>query len=54
MSEETQDDILEIGDHRFTSRLLLGTAAYPDRQTLLTVLSRAERNWSLSACDVLA
>ena len=41
MSEETQDDILEIGDHRFTSRLLLGTAAYPDRQTLFDCLEQS-------------
>ena len=41
MSEETKDDILHIGEHRFTSRLLLGTAAYPDRQTLFDCLEQS-------------
>ena len=41
MSEEIKDDILKIGEHRFTSRLLLGTAAYPDRQTLFDCLEQS-------------
>ena len=41
MSEKTKDDILHIGEHRFTSRLLLGTAAYPDRQTLFDCLEQS-------------
>ena len=41
MSEKTKDDILHIGEHRFTSRLLLGTAAYPDRQPLFDCLEQS-------------
>ena len=41
VSEDRKEDILQIGEHRFTSRLLLGTAAYPDRQTLFDCLQQS-------------
>jgi len=36
--ESIRDDLLRIGDYEFGSRVLLGTAAYPNRQTMLESL----------------
>ena len=41
MSHNFIEDPLVIGAHRFQSRLLLGTAEYPDRQTLFDCLEQS-------------
>ncbi len=38
----TDMDAFQVGDYRFTSRLLVGTSGYPNMQTLLDALAAAE------------
>lgn len=38
MSEKTHEDVLKVGDYTFSSRLLLGTARYPNYQMMLEAL----------------